>query len=146
MRRVFEAFFGNFTKLYNIQRSVSKISGLPVRYFSLPKNPTFSFELNFLTNKILEKIFQTFPILKQNVKNIRYYTDSNFFKKNENPYNKQNNKKELINSPNKNLKKFHQYSPTYNKVLREAEKKFCDINDEKIKKQLISLYLQMKLQ
>lgn len=100
--------------------------------FVVTKHAAFAQQLNFLTEIIKEKIFQTFPKLRPIIKKIVYETNPHFFKEIE-------QKKEIEKTQPAPL---HPMSPQYRKAKADAEQLFSHIEDPEFRASMISIYIQ----
>ena len=105
----------------------------------LSNHSAFSEQLKFMEEPIKEKIFAAFPSLKGSIHRIIFQTNPSFFQK----------KKSIINDKKKELQitkqTIHPESPYFKKYRSEALEYFKKIDDNELKEELVSLYIQMKL-
>jgi hypothetical protein len=95
------------------------------------KHSIYSQELSFLGETIKKEIFKFFPELKSIIEKINFQTQESFF----------NEKKEVQGKSTLELK-IHPQSPIYKKLNVEAERLFADVEDQDLKKILVSIYIQ----
>ena len=98
-------------------------------------HPAFSEQLSFMESVLLKKVFQAFPSLNGKLKRLIFKYDSAKFK----------HQTSLVeNTTQKNdLKKIiHPLSPEFKKLKTEAGELFSHIEDEELKEQLTSIYIQ----
>ncbi len=100
--------------------------------FVVTKHAAFAQQLNFLTEIIKEKIFQTFPKLRSMIKKIVYETNPNFFKEIEQKKVEEKEKPAPL----------HPMSPQYKKAKAEAEQLFSHLEDPEFRASMISIYIQ----
>ncbi|MFY7994528.1 MAG: DUF721 domain-containing protein [Bacteriovoracaceae bacterium] len=104
--------------------------------FVVTKHAAFAQQLNFLTEIIKEKIFQTFPKLRSIIKKVVYETNPHFFKEIETKQVEQKAKPAPI----------HPMSPQYRKAKAEAEQLFNHLEDAEFRASMISIYIQAHTQ
>lgn len=104
--------------------------------FVVTKHAAFAQQLNFLTEIIKEKIFQTFPKLRSVIKKVVYETNPHFFKEIE-------QRQEIEKAKPAPL---HPMSPQYRKAKAEAEQLFSHIEDPEFRASMISIYIQASTQ
>lgn len=144
-REVLESFYQTFD-FFDLIKQWNEIVGpmlgqntSPLRIkgdslFVVTKHAAFAQQLNFLTEVIKEKIFQTFPKLKTVIKKIVFETNPHFFKQ--------------IEMKDTDPKKFerpvplHPMSPQYRKARAEAEQLFSHLEDAEFRQSMISIYIQ----
>jgi len=102
----------------------------------LTNHSAFSQQLSFMDNILKKKIIQKFPSLTGKIKKIYFQANSTHFEQ----------KIEILNKRKKNqstkLEIPHKFSPTYKKLYALALEEFSDIDDEELKQQFISIYIQ----
>ena len=104
----------------------------------LSNHSAFASEMKFMEGPLKKKIFQKFPKLESHIKSINFIVDSTYFDQQYNLLAPQiKNKKIEILMP-------HPFSPESKKLQQEAKNLFEQIEDEELKKSLISLYVQSK--
>lgn len=102
--------------------------------FIMTKHPSFSEHLSFLSEDIKREVFKFFPNLKPVVKKLSFQTQEGFF----------NLKEQKENAAAQAVPKIHPQSPKYKLLKLEADKLFCDVEDEAVKETLISIFIQSK--
>ncbi len=113
----------------------------------LTDHPAYSQQLSFMESNLKEKIFKTFPQLSSQIQRLTFQTSTVYFEQKKNDLLKAAAKRPQKNNPTLKKKQntqYHQYDPHYKKLLKEAKTKFSDIQNQELKDQLISLYLQSK--
>lgn len=113
----------------------------------LTDHPAYSQQLSFMEEKLREKITTQFPQFKGHIKKLYFQTGSNFFQKKselENALKSKNIAAPKLSSEKKQTK-LHPYSPEYKKIEMLAKKEFENLEDEALKKQMISLFIQSHL-
>ncbi|MBF0297185.1 MAG: DUF721 domain-containing protein [Oligoflexia bacterium] len=121
------------------------------------RHAAFALELSFIAEKIKEKIWAKYPILKKSFLKINFLHSENYFL-NDNFENSEKEKEKIkkeerekrenkffIKGSKRNKDKYHQFSPEYRRALKEAERNFEEITDEKMRTLLISLHIQSVL-
>ncbi len=98
----------------------------------LTRHSAYSQELSFLQEEIKLQIFKEFPELKKVIKKILFQTDEQFFR------NKERIEQKL--SPQKSI--LHPMSPEFRIKKSQGEKLFNHINDEELRKILVSIFIQ----
>ncbi len=103
--------------------------------FIVTKHSSYSHELSFLTEPIKIEIFRFFPHLAPIIKKIVFQTNEVFF-----------NLIKNTGAPDTTplVTKLHPQNPKYKLIKAEAEKTFSDVEDEELKKDLISIYIQTR--
>jgi len=102
--------------------------------FIITKNSSFSHELSYLQEEIKSRIFKSFPRLRSVISKIVFQTQEGFFE----------DRNRATNPPTTfNTNRLHPQSPIYKTKKAEAEKLFNDIEDQDLKKSLISIYIQI---
>lgn len=100
--------------------------------FIITKHSSFSHGLSYLSEEIKEKIFKIFPKLRPVIKKLAFQTQEAYFQ--ERAQQKENVATQTA--------KLHPQSPQYKIRKREAERLFSDIEDEELRKVLISIFIQ----
>jgi hypothetical protein len=104
----------------------------------LSNHSAYSEQLSFMSDKIIEKINEHFPMLHGKIANIKYMTNPAHFKL------QQEVATTLKDSDPKELSDLtHQFSPTDQALVKEAEVYFQDIEDEEVRKSLKSIFIQL---
>lgn len=103
----------------------------------LSNHSAFANELSYMEVLLKKKIFAQFPGLEKSIKNIKFIVDSTHFDK---QYSQFITPTQKIKKQNQNT--LHQFSPEFIRLRKEAEELFRDMEDEEIKKSMISLYIQ----
>ena len=103
----------------------------------LSNHSAFANELSYMEILLKKKIFTQFPSLEKSIKNIKFIVDSTHFDK---QYNQFIVPAQKIKKQNQNT--LHQFSPEFIRLRKEAEEIFKDMEDEEVKKSMISLYIQ----
>ncbi|MCY4523271.1 MAG: DciA family protein, partial [Halobacteriovoraceae bacterium] len=98
----------------------------------LTRHPGYAQGLNFMQVALKKKIIEAFPALERSINHIRFQYNPGFF-----------GKKKEQSEKNKEKKIFHPYSPEHRKLKIQAEELLTDITDPQLKKNLVSLYLQI---
>jgi hypothetical protein len=96
---------------------------------------SYSQQLSFNAQQILEKIIELHPAFQGNIKDIRFQVSPNFFLQKTKAREKFIKRKEKVKLP-------HKYSPEYRYLQEQATHIYADIEDVDLKEQLISLYIQ----
>lgn len=99
----------------------------------MSKHASYSQNISFLSEELKQKIFVLFPQLKPVIKRLNFQTQESYF-----------NQKSVQEEAKKEIPKFHPQDPKYKVLKVEAERLFSDVQDEELKKTLISIYLQSK--
>jgi hypothetical protein len=99
----------------------------------ISKHSSYSQNISFLSEEIKRKIFVLFPELKKIIKKLNFQTQENFFDQKVNPM-----KSELVKP------KFHPQDPRFKILQTQAETLFSDVEDEDLKKMMISIYIQSR--
>lgn len=99
----------------------------------LSKHASYSQNISFLSEEIKKKIFILFPELKKVIKRINFQTQEGFFKQ----------ASEIVKA-DKQIPKLHPQDPRFKILKNEAERIFFDVNDDEIKRMLISIYIQSR--
>lgn len=101
----------------------------------MSKHASYSQNISFLSEEIKQKVFALFPQLRPVIKKLNFQTQESYF-----------NQKEVIEEQKKATAqpKFHPQDPRFKLLKIEAEKMFGDVEDEELKKILISIYMQSK--
>lgn len=99
----------------------------------ISKHSSYSQNISFLSEEIKQKIFALFPALKPIIKKLNFQTQESFFKS-----------PEIEETKQKNIHKFHPQDPKFKLLKQEAERLFCDIEDQELKSILVSLFIQSK--
>lgn len=110
----------------------------------LTDHPAYGQELSFLQQPLIVKIEKFFPAIKGKITRLIFQNDPMFFRTKMEmmqKINPKNSESEKVQNANK----YHQHSPEYKAVKKEAEAQFEHISDEEVKKSLISIYIQTKL-
>ncbi len=102
--------------------------------FISTKHSIFAQELGFLAPKIIEKVTETFPEVKEKLTKIKF-VHSNL---SSHEFTRGQQKKM---KPKVERKTLHPFSPEYKEIKAKAESMFENINDEEIKKMLIDFML-----
>jgi hypothetical protein len=100
-------------------------------------HPGIGQHLKFLEEDIIAKIEKLFHPLQGKIKSLRFQTNSSFFEKKIEESKKRRG--EVADKP-----KLNPYSPIYKKYKKQAEALFADLEDEEIKKSMISIFIQMR--
>jgi len=110
----------------------------------LTDHPGYGQELSFLQQPLIRKIEKFFPAIKGKITRLLFQDDPMFFKTKMEMMQKLSPK---VSEPEKiqNAIKYHQHSPEYKAVKKEAESQFEHITDEEVKKSLVSIFIQTKL-
>lgn len=103
----------------------------------LTSHPIYSKELSLKEKSIKNKIHSMHPILKKQIKIIKFTAKSSFFN--------QEKKKKQIKKPKKQPIELHKHSPEYKRLKAKADEIFFYIEDKKIKNTMISIYIQNHL-
>lgn len=101
----------------------------------MSKHASYSQNISFLSEEIKQKIFALFPQLRPVIKRLNFQTQESYF-----------NQKEVMEEQKKisSQPKFHPQDPRYKLIRLEAEKMFQDVEDDELRKMLISIYIQSK--
>lgn len=107
----------------------------------LSNHAAFANELSYMELPLKKKIFSKFPNLEKSIKSIKFIVDSTHF---DIQY------KQFI-EPLEEMEKrktnhLHPLSPQYRLLKKQAEEMFAAIEDEEMKSNLISLYIQTSAQ
>ena len=103
----------------------------------LSNHSAFANELSYMELPLKKKIFEKFPKLEKNILSIKFIVDSTYFSKHYDQFVSSNEQKKMQNT-------LHPLSPEYRKLKKEADGFFADVEDEEMKAQLSSLYIQAK--
>ena len=97
-------------------------------------HPVYSQQLSFLQTQIIKKIIESFPSLQGQIKQIRFQTNSHFFRQ-----------KKITHEKNqKTPPQWHRFSPEVIQLKKEIQEHLKDINDPELVRLLTSLYIQHK--
>lgn len=100
--------------------------------FIITKHSSFSHGLSYLSEDIKEKIFKIFPKLRPVIKKLAFQTQEGFFQE-------RAQQEESIAVQKARL---HPQSPQYKILKQEAERLFADVEDEELRKVMISIFVQ----
>lgn len=101
----------------------------------LTEHPSYSQQLDLLSQQLLQQIFNQFPMLQGHIRKIKFQVSSSFFKEIE--------RKSINDSSKKKAQKEnHAFSPEYIKAKALAQNEFAHIKDQEMRDLLISLRLQ----
>jgi hypothetical protein len=104
----------------------------------LSNHSAYSEQLSFMSDKIIDKINEHFPMLHGKIAQIKYMTNPAHFKA------QQERAKVLKKSAPKEITEItHKFSPQDQALLKEADNYFSDIENEEIKKSLKSIFIQL---
>ena len=146
-REIMESFYQTFD-FFDLIKQWSEIVGpmlaqntSPLRIkgdslFVVTKHAAFAQQLNFLTEIIKQKIFQTFPKLKTIIKKIVFETNPHFFKEIE---------MKQTEAVKKQPEPIHPMSPQYRKARAEAEQLFAHLEDPEFRQSMINIYIQTSI-
>ncbi len=104
--------------------------------YILTPHSTYSEQLSFSTHLILQQINKITPAFSGKIKQIKFQVNPQFFQQKQ----QERSKKILKKEQKQNFP--HRYSPQYLALKQQAENIYKDIEDQDIKKHLISLYIQ----
>jgi hypothetical protein len=99
-------------------------------------HPAFAQQIDYMSEKIKEKIFTDYPQLKKLFKKIRFVSSPDIYIAPEDDFDTYVQKKE---KPNLNSSL---YNPLYLKLKNQVEMEFSDIEDLELKKLLVSIQMQ----
>ncbi len=99
----------------------------------LSKHGSYSQNISFLSEEIKEKIFVLFPALRPVIKRLNFQTQASFF-------NQQAVQEERKTPP----PKLHPQDPRFKILKTEAERLFADVEDDELKRTLVSIFIQSK--
>lgn len=99
----------------------------------MSKHASYSQNISFLSEELKQKIFVLFPQLKPVIRKLNFQTQESYF-----------NQKEVQEAARNAPPKFHPQDPRFKLLKIEAEKMFGDIQDEELKKIMISIYMQSR--
>lgn len=102
--------------------------------FIVTKHSGFSHHLFELSEEIKQEIFKVFPELRKVITKLEFRTQEAFF---------QVSRQETGKGPVA-TNRLHPQSPAYKMRKIEAERLFNDINDEDLRKTMISIYIQSR--
>lgn len=116
-------------------------------------HPAYSSIVSFIEDAIKKKILELFPTLGAKIQKIVYITNQEFFIKEKEAKSILVKKNELFNDgkkktqapKDKNSILIHQHSPLYKSLKQEAEENLKNIENNEIKHNLISIYIQCAL-
>ena len=104
----------------------------------LSNHSAYSEQLSFMSDNIIDKINEHFPMLHGKIAQIKYMTNPAHFKA------QQERAAVLKESKPKEISEItHKFSPADNALIKEADLYFEDIDDEEIKKSLKSIFIQL---
>jgi hypothetical protein len=111
-------------------------------------HPAYSQQLSFMETQIIEKISRRFPELALSLKKIIFQVNTRYFNQ------KADELRQAAQArPNKTSEKkvqpkkiYHPYDPQVRRFKQEAESEFSDIEDSEIRENLISLFIQKKME
>jgi len=115
----------------------------------MTNHPAYSQSLSFLEAELTKKIIREFPNLQGHLKSFQFRVNTNFFEEEKNKLiqrshnlQQQGPQKTVANTP----RTFHPHNPEYKKIKQEALEYFENLEeDEEIKSNLVSLYIQSKI-
>tara|TARA_R110002072_G_scaffold1989_2_gene16322 strand:+ start:46636 stop:47190 length:555 start_codon:yes stop_codon:yes gene_type:complete len=111
----------------------------------LTDHPAYSQQLSFMEEQLREKIIKQFPQFKGHIKKLYFQTGSNFFQKKDELENALKSKNITQAKEVKAKLTLHPFSPEYKKIEVLAKKEFESIEDEDLKSQMVSLFIQSHL-
>lgn len=100
--------------------------------FIITKHASYSHELSYLSEEIKTEIFKVFPKLRPVIHKLVFQTQEGFFQQ----------RKAVEEQSTKIVNRLHPQSPKFKLLKLEAERLFSDIEDEDLKKIMISIYIQ----
>ena len=100
----------------------------------LSNHSAFANELSYMELQLKKKIFDKFPNLEKSIIGIKFIVDSTHFSQQYNQFIAPLEKKQSM--------ALHPYSPEFRKLKKEAEEFFKDLEDNEVKENMISLYIQ----
>ena len=104
----------------------------------LSNHSAYSEQLSFMSDNIIDKINEHFPMLHGRIAQIKYMTNPSHFKA------QQERATVLKESKPKEISELtHKFSPSDQALIKEAELFFEDIEDQEIKKSLKSIFIQL---
>lgn len=108
----------------------------------LSKDSSYSHHISFLSEEIKKNIFSLFPELKAIIKKLKFQTNESYFRE---KHHQRFGVHEAIHKDLSSTKPqlLHPQNPRYRILMREANELFKDIEDDQLKKTLMSLYLQI---
>ncbi len=104
----------------------------------LSNHSAFSEQLSFMSDKIIEKINHFYPELQGYITQIKFITNPSHFQSHQ-------VRAKKLQGPNPAAIKeiTHKFSPFDRNLLKEADHIFKDIEDEKVRKSLESIFIQL---
>ncbi|MCO4792125.1 MAG: DUF721 domain-containing protein [Bacteriovoracaceae bacterium] len=103
----------------------------------LSDHSAFSQQLSFLEQVLIQKIISRFPSLNGKIKKIMFQTNPRHFRE-------QMSVKEPLKRKTETVEEMtHKFSPVDQKLLKEAEQMFNEVDDDDMKKSLTSLFVQL---
>jgi hypothetical protein len=102
----------------------------------LTSHSVFNDQLSFMHNELKQKIIKFFPALNGQIREIRFQCNPGHF-----VHKQEEQKVEQKKAP----KKLHQFSPEYKRLKQEAIQSVGDLPDKDLQEQLVSIYIQSKL-
>lgn len=111
----------------------------------LTNHSAYSQALSYMEDTVKQKLFKIFPLLKTKVKKLNFQVSTAHFDKTKADLEKRANLNRRPEAEKKKRTTLHPQNPIYKKLKLRAEEEFSHIEDEEIRKSMISLYLQNEL-
>lgn len=110
----------------------------------LTNHSGYSQSLSMMEETIKAKIFAIFPELKGKIGRLNFIVSTQHFdKQRDDLYQRASaHKSEVVNQ--KKTQTLHPQSPQYKALKKEALEQFSDLDDDELKEQMISIYIQNK--
>lgn len=106
----------------------------------LTSHPVYAQQLTFMEKILIMKIEKSFPQMQGLIQKIFFKADNAFFNKKIVEVRAKEIKKEEFSQ------KWHKQSPEYKRLEKEALQNLGQINDQEMREQFVSLYIQLKSQ
>lgn len=111
----------------------------------LTNHSAYSQALSYMEETLKSKLFQIFPLLQTKIKKFNFQVSTAHFDKTKADLEKRANLGKKAQVLKKQQTTFHPQNPAYKKMKAQAEAEFSHIEDEEIRKSLVSIYLQNQI-
>ncbi len=111
----------------------------------LTNHSAYSQALSYMEDTLKTKLFKVFPLLQTKIKKFNFQVSTAHFDKTKADLEKRANigKKTVVEKKQRTT--FHPQNPVYKKLKAQAEAEFAHIEDEDIRKSMVSIFLQNEL-
>lgn len=106
--------------------------------YVLSNHSLFASELKYMEPILKKRIFEKFPMLEKDIRTLHFIVNSAHFEEHKNNFSYLNKETQI------KIKLPHPFSPEFKEAQKEACILFENIDDEDLKKNFISLYIQNK--